>query len=303
MLVAYVSTLAFPVLFDTIASEENEMLEFKYFLVDVPSNSEVLLTLYHNGEAQVYREEITEDVVDKVERTISIPKREFDEYRMELFTNDFLYSEMVYVPAGRYSCEIKERILEQISVKAFFISKFEVTNEQYKQFILADGYEIEDKWTIRKDLMKDPKIGWFYQGLKRLTKPMQWSYRNTPWYKDARLNKPNDPVTGVTWFEINAFCNTLNVTLPNHRQIELLFPTTIASKVQKDVTAKVENVTTGVSEWTLTGTPPASSSCGGCNEMICFQNNEEIDSKYPIEKYKCPLYKNSGLGFRYVINE
>ncbi len=292
-----------PILFDSKMSIDSDSLRFTFNLYNIPSGSKIVLSLKSGNDNSMVYKDINKDIITEQNRTITIPLQDIDEYRFYLSSNDLLYSEMVYVPAGRYNFERKEKLVEQISLNAFYISKYEVSNEQFKQFIMADGYDSENKWLIDKGLMKDPNIGWFYQGLKRITKPLQWNYNKEPWYIDASLNRPSDPVTGVTWFEINAFCNTMNVSLPSNSQIEMLFPTSIANPIQKEVSSRTRDIISGVSEWTLTGTPPASSSCGGCNEMICLQNSEEIESQYPIEKFKCPLYRNSSLGFRYVINK
>ena len=104
---------------------------------------------------------------------------------------------MIYIPAGEFS--MGRNILgentdysyeHKVILDAYWISKFEVTNEEY-------GRYLEDK--------KAPP-------------PQFW--------KDESYNAPNKPVVGITWFEAHKYCRWLsrktgkNYTLPTEAQWE-----------------------------------------------------------------------------------
>ncbi|MEJ2673315.1 MAG: formylglycine-generating enzyme family protein, partial [Deltaproteobacteria bacterium] len=72
---------------------------------------------------------------------------------------------------GRYADEAQPH---RVSLKPFYISVTEITNAQYGRFLKATGYKA----------------------------PLYW--------RDRNLNAPNQPVTGVTWFDAVAFCKWLS---------------------------------------------------------------------------------------------
>ena len=72
------------------------------------------------------------------------------------------------------------------------ITKFQVTNAEYKQFIADGGYKNKNYWT---------EAGWHLVGTKQ-NEPRFW--------QDTRFNKPNHPAIGLSWYECVAFCHWLS---------------------------------------------------------------------------------------------
>ncbi len=71
-----------------------------------------------------------------------------------------------------------------IYLSAYYIDKYEVSNAQYTEFIKATDYPA----------------------------PAYWDHH--------RLNQPSQPVTGVNWYDANAYCHWANKRLPTEAEWE-----------------------------------------------------------------------------------
>jgi formylglycine-generating enzyme required for sulfatase activity len=100
-------------------------------------------------------------------------------------------SELVKIPAGEFLAgssegegDADERPQRQVHVDEFFMAKNPVTNAQYARFLKETGHG----------------------------KPHYWS--------EKRLNKPNQPVVGVTWHDAQAYCEWASLRLPTEAEWE-----------------------------------------------------------------------------------
>ncbi len=114
-----------------------------------------------------------------------------------------------------------EKPIHSVDIDSFCISRYPVTNAQFKCFIEDRGYK-KDYWqskaartwfdsgssqydmlveTIPDELARKNYQGWLRADTKRTT-PRSWH--------DRRWNLPNHPVVGVSWFEALAFCAWLS---------------------------------------------------------------------------------------------
>ena len=98
-----------------------------------------------------------------------------------------------------------ERPVRQVSLSPYYIDLFPVTNRRYKKFLDRQGYEKREYWT---------SIGWEFLSSKKFTAPLYWS--------DANWNLPDQPVTGVSWWEALAFARFEGKTLPTEAQWEYM---------------------------------------------------------------------------------
>jgi len=64
------------------------------------------------------------------------------------------HDDMVYIPAGKFimGSDFKDANEDQkpahaVYLDAYYIDRFEVTNQQYEEFILAGGYQRKEFWT------------------------------------------------------------------------------------------------------------------------------------------------------------
>jgi formylglycine-generating enzyme required for sulfatase activity/class 3 adenylate cyclase len=98
---------------------------------------------------------------------------------------------MVLVPAGAFLMgEGRER--HEVSLPQYRIGRYPVTNAEYRLFMDAGGYKERRWWT---------DAGWLEIGQSQ-NQPRFWH--------DARFNKPNQPIMGLSWYECVAYCRWLS---------------------------------------------------------------------------------------------
>jgi gamma-glutamyl hercynylcysteine S-oxide synthase len=91
----------------------------------------------------------------------------------------------------------------QLQIPAFRIGRLAVTNAQFAQFIADDGYRRAALWDEEGVAWKtDPDVD----------RPAYWD--------DERFNQPDQPVTGVSFFEAQAFARFLGGRLPSEIEWE-----------------------------------------------------------------------------------
>lgn len=101
---------------------------------------------------------------------------------------------------GRFDNEIPQR---EVSVRAYLIDKYPVTNAEYKKFIESGGYVKREYWS---------DSGWEYISQ---TKPHENSGL------DSIVNgEPDCPVVNVSWYEAEAFAQWTGKRLPTEAEWE-----------------------------------------------------------------------------------
>ncbi len=103
------------------------------------------------------------------------------------------------VPAGTFLMGSNdynnEKPPHKVHVSAFRISRYPVTNAQYRVFIEDGGYAEKEYWT---------KEGWKWKGKNAIMEPA-WA--------GGVFDLDNHPVVRVSWYEIAAFCQWLTLRL------------------------------------------------------------------------------------------
>jgi formylglycine-generating enzyme required for sulfatase activity len=77
----------------------------------------------------------------------------------------------------------------RLEIKAFELAIYPVTVAQFRPFVEQGGYQDDHYWS---------KTGWLYRG------------EGPGWWKSKTWTLPNQPVIGVSWYAVEAYCNWLN---------------------------------------------------------------------------------------------
>jgi len=110
--------------------------------------------------------------------------------------------EMVLIPAGEYTIgsnepdpESKKKVTpaypeHKVTLKAFWIDKYEVTGKEYLEFAIKTNYEAEGQ------------------------------AEGKTWRTFFSYEKPNNPVTYITWKDAEAYCKAMEKRLPTEIEWE-----------------------------------------------------------------------------------
>jgi len=98
---------------------------------------------------------------------------------------------MVIVPAGAFVMG-DGREQHELYLPEYRIGRYPVTNMEFQRFVDAGGYRDQRWWT---------EAGWLEVGRNQ---------DMSRYWRDARFNKPNQPVIGLSWYECVAYCRWLS---------------------------------------------------------------------------------------------
>lgn len=111
------------------------------------------------------------------------------------------YGDFLLVPAGSFAMgdnfgdgEPREKPVHTVELDAFYMSKFEVTNAQWKRFLEDPGYDNPKFWPTGQVMPKNQIPYW--------TQPNN--------HGGATPGSDNYPVIGVNWDAATAYCNWLS---------------------------------------------------------------------------------------------
>jgi formylglycine-generating enzyme required for sulfatase activity len=137
----------------------------------------------------------------------------------KLIERDKMPDRMAFVPGGEYRLVAWARPTEErVRLDDYFVDKYEVSNQEYKEFINAGGYFKKQYW--RHSFVKDGRALTWEEAIKDfrdgtgLPGPRSWSSQNFP------EGKAEYPVTDITWYEAEAYAAFRGKQLPTIFQWE-----------------------------------------------------------------------------------
>lgn len=128
-----------------------------------------------------------------------------------------------FIPAGSFTMGTStepwaldnERPANEVSVSAFWIDTFPVTNDQYQLFIADGGYDDVRLWSPE---------GWDHRQRAGVVAPLYWERDGDSW---TRLRfgvlepvPADEPVQHVSWFEADAYARWAGKRLPSEAEWE-----------------------------------------------------------------------------------
>jgi len=128
--------------------------------------------------------------------------------------------QMILIPAGAFDRgtpdsytaphNADEHPQHSVTLRDFYIGKYEVTRGEFRQFILAGGYSNQSYWS---------SDGWAWKLSRQRTAPNYWT-QDQNWGTGSFTQSESHPVVGVSYYEAEAFCNWAGGSLPTEAQWE-----------------------------------------------------------------------------------
>ena len=145
-----------------------------------------------------------------------------------------------------YDNELPKR---EVDLAAFAVDRDLTTNAEYAEFIEQGGYDKREWWT---------DAGWEWKEREGVRAPLYWTgpaWHERSFFADEPL-RPDAPVTGISWFEADAYARFRGKRLPTELEWEAAAGfDPVADRVRRYPWGD-EFVSSGTSERTTWGTHP-----------------------------------------------
>ena len=132
--------------------------------------------------------------------------------------------EMILVPEGAFEMGAaghsfaydNERPAREVFVPAFKIARAPVTNGEYAHFVAEGGYGRREFWC---------EEGWQWREKENWTRPLYWRGDGAGGWAERRMFeegalRTDHPVTGVSWYESEAYARFAGKRLPSEAEWE-----------------------------------------------------------------------------------
>lgn len=109
-----------------------------------------------------------------------------------------------------------EKWAHPVDVAPFRISRTQVTNAEFAEFVDAGGYNRSDHWGYQ---------GWLWRGRVGLEHPLYWRRDSSRWAHNKFGHlvplEPNHAVCNVSWYEALAYCSWAGRRLPTEAEWDM----------------------------------------------------------------------------------
>lgn len=134
------------------------------------------------------------------------------------------YSDTVRVPAGPFAMGSNDRAVtldnerqqHTVTVAEFFIDPFPVSSNEFLHFLESGGYHTRQWWT---------PAGWQWREKHSLEHPLYWRRGSSGGWWEISLTGTRplalaQPVTGISWYEADAYARFVGKRLPTEAEWE-----------------------------------------------------------------------------------
>jgi iron(II)-dependent oxidoreductase len=210
---------------------------------------------------------------------------------------------MVSIPAGAFLLGApwdsfaydNERPAHEVTLPAFRIARAPVTNGEYARFVEEGGYERREFWT---------EEGWQWREKEGWQCPLSWRREGGAWVARGMFDegelRVDHPVTGVSWFEAEAYARFAGKRLPTEAEWERAASWDISSGSKRryawgDEPPDDARANYGRRHWGTTpvGRHPRGASAAGCLDMtgnVWEWTSTPFESFPGFEPYPYPEY-------------
>jgi iron(II)-dependent oxidoreductase len=202
-------------LFEVSFEDSNPLLRdgyiFQLILEHEYQHQETLAYLFH----LLSPEKKTRPLIEELDQVSFLSKRELAKTEPP---HDMLTIPTGPFPLGAVSNGFvydNELPAHTVELAAFKIARLLTTNEEYADFIASGGYERREFWSDE---------GWAFREQENWTSPLYWKRDGKCWrvqtmFEEEEL-KPDHPVTGVSWYEAEAYTRFRGLRLPTEAEWE-----------------------------------------------------------------------------------
>jgi len=158
-----------------------------------------------------------------------------------MYSTNSIPEGMVPVDSGNFIPALIGEGIQEYNLGTFYIDRNEVTNKEFKEFVDANGYDIFQYWSEMDFILNGESLSWEQAKEKMVDttgvpSPANWELGS---YRDG---EGDFPVTGVTWYEAQAYARFKgNILPPMYHWAKAAFPITEVAAPISPVLLKKSN--------------------------------------------------------------